>query len=96
VGFNSVVCPRLDADELGVVAVHEPAAVELELEAVRAAAGGVGREAAVHVVHQPGAVDLPPVHRQVLGVAEPALLEVDRPQHAADFRRLGGRGARRN
>jgi hypothetical protein len=86
--FDAIMRARLSFDQSGRVAVNESAAVEVEAKAVLAAPRMVGCKLPVDVMRQPIAFDLAPVHGQVLGVAEAALLKVERAQNARHGARL--------
>ena len=96
-GLDAVAGAGGDLELLGVVAVEERAAVEVEAEAVVGGAGAVGGEAGGEVVGEAGRFDLDPVHGEVFLVAEAGFLEVDGAEDARDGRRLaegrGGEGA---
>ena len=81
---------RMNRDFLGIVAIDQRAAVEIEPEAPLPAVGGVVGELAVDVVGQARAIDLEPVHGQVFAIAQPAFLEIDGFEYPADIHRPGG------
>src|SRR5437016_13054047 len=69
VGFDAIGCAGAGFDALGIVAVEERAAVEIEAEAELAGVGAVGGEVAVDVVGEAGAFGLEPGNGWVFVVA---------------------------
>jgi hypothetical protein len=88
VPLDAVMRPLLHLDPPRVVPVDQRPAVEVKPKAVLPRPSAVRRQSPVHVMRQPRPVHLRPVHRELFGVPQSPLLEIERPQHPVHLRRL--------